>query len=89
MSQKDIWRYIHIRWAGIIVHLCPFTDTRGVNGQRSEREKKAFLDWVYQRETIISNTDDCTPFPTVSHPPQEQLLSDDFYDWKKTILFFI
>jgi hypothetical protein len=64
MSQKDIWRYIHIRWAGIIVHLCPFTDTRGVNGQRREREKKkAFLDWVYQRETIISNTDDCTPFP--------------------------
>lgn len=41
MSQKDIWRYIHIRWAGIIVHLCPFTDTRGVNGQRSEREKKS------------------------------------------------
>ncbi len=40
MSQRDIWRYIHIRWAGIIVHLCPFTDTRGVNGRRSERERK-------------------------------------------------
>jgi hypothetical protein len=26
-------------------------------------------------------------FPTVSHPPQEQLLSDDFYDWKKQFYF--
>ena len=42
MSQKDIWRYIHIRWAGRRNH-CSFVSiygTMGVDGRRADEKKK-------------------------------------------------
>ena len=70
MSQKDIWRYIHIRWAGRRNH-CSFVSiygTMGVDGRRADgkkgKEKKPFwIEFISARQSYY-NPLECAPFLT-------------------------